>query len=179
METSMVIISITLIIICILPFLIINGKTKKRAQYLKTIFNNKIQEDKKVLGEYEIHNQFAIGIDSNQGQICFLFKNDECELFKKVKLNDISSCEVLKESKQITNGKSSYELIQRVKLIFYNSYHIAIDHFELYNDENSLQVDGEIALAYSWQQKIEHILTERKANNTRTEVVIESNNIFV
>ncbi|KEZ94550.1 hypothetical protein IL45_01305 [Nonlabens ulvanivorans] len=178
METSKVIISITLIIICVLPFLIINGKAKKRAQLIKSTLETKIQKDNKILGDYEVHNSFAIGIDSNNSLIYFYIKKSEMEQFKKIKLTQISTCQVVKVTKRITNGKSNYELIERVKLVFYNSKNSEEEQFELYNDEDNSQLDGEIALAHSWKQKLDEILHTSDTRPT-TMTTLESNNIFV
>ncbi|GAK90705.1 hypothetical protein JCM19297_2021 [Nonlabens ulvanivorans] len=178
MEKSMLIITITLIILCVLPFLIINGKAKKRANLLKTILETKLQNDSRVLADYEIHNSFALGLDSNYNYLYFYTNNDDTEIVKIVKLNQISTCQVVKDSKRIINGKSSYELIERVRLVFCTSHHIIIDYFELYNDEVSSQLDGEIALAHNWKQKLDELLHTSDTRST-TMTTLESNNIFV
>lgn len=170
METGMIVISTLLIALCALPFVLISGSTKKREKQLIKNLETKVSNNNGILTDYAINYDFALGIDSAAKQIYYYKKSQETEYFKKVNLNEIKSCEVVKDKKRIKNGKSNYELIQRIALVFTSKQGHVVEQFELYDYDNSSQLNGEIALADSWKQKISDLLAE---NNT----IIETHKI--
>lgn len=170
METGTIIISTILIVICILPFILISRSTRKKEKQLKKLLESSVSKNNGKLTDYVINNNFALGLDSNAKQIYYYKKTQETEYFQKVNLNEIKSCEVKKNTKRIKEGKSNYELIQRVSLMFTNAEGTIVEQFELYDDDGNSQLNGEIALADNWKQKVGDLLSQ---NNT----ILEANKI--
>lgn len=160
MEMGTIVISTILIVICMLPFVLISGSAKKRKNQLKKALDTSISRNNGTLTDYEIHYNFAIGLDNKNKQIYYYRKTPEIEYHQEVNLKEIISCEVKKDSKRIKNGKSNYELIQRIALVFTSKHGTIIEQFEFFNEDVSTQLNGEIALAATWSQKVSHLLSE-------------------
>ena len=74
METGMIVISTILIVICILPFVLIIGSSKKREKQLKNALDTSISKNNGTLTDYVINNNFVLGLDGNANQIYYYNK---------------------------------------------------------------------------------------------------------
>lgn len=164
METGMIVITTILLSICTLPFIFIIGSKLKRENRLKNGLNAAIAEDNGSLSDYTINNNFILGLDSKAKQF-YCYKNTkEAESLQKINLHNIKSCEVIKESKRVKNGKSSYDLILKVALEFTSKTDSAKEEFLLYDDDESAQLNGEQLLAATWKNKVMDLLAEDATN---------------
>ena len=163
----MIVITTILIVICTLPIILISRSTRKKEKQLKKSLETSVSKNNGKLTDYVINNNFALGLDSNANQIYYYKKTQETEYFQKANLNEIKSCEVKKNTKRIKEGKSNYELIQRISLIFTASEDTIVEQFELYDYDENSQLNGEIALADNWKQKVSDLLSQ---NTTILEV---------
>ncbi len=157
MDTGMIMVIAILLIVCITPFVIISSTTKKREKHLKETLQQHIAKNRATLVDYAVHNDFALGLDSLNKIYCY-HKTKDKELFQQIDLNDIKSCEVKKNTNRIKNDSSSYEVVQRVALVFTPRQGSKIEEFELYNEDISSQLNGEIALATTWKKKVSNLL---------------------
>ncbi|WP_438711505.1 hypothetical protein ACSTS3_01960 [Aquimarina muelleri] len=164
METGMIVILIILIVICTLPFILINGSTKKKEKQLKKALEISITEDNGILTDYVINYNFALGLDSNAKQIYYYKKTLEAEYLQKINLKNIATCEIKKDTKQIRNGKLNYERIQSIALVFTFKKNNLIDQFKVYDYDDSPQLSGELALADTWKKKVIDLLTKDSTN---------------
>ncbi|WP_142784047.1 hypothetical protein [Changchengzhania lutea] len=164
METGMIVITTTLIVICILPFILLYGSTKKKIKQLKKALENGISRHNGTLTDYVINNDFAIGLDSAAKQIYYYKKTPEGGYLQKVDLNKIKSCEVKKETRRLRNSKSNHETIQRIALEFTSIANNVIEQFEFYDYNDSSQPNGELAQADSWMKKVNDLLTKDSTN---------------
>lgn len=157
MDTGMIILTSLLIAVCIIPFVLIGNGTKKREKQLTDTLKDQVFKNRSTLTDYVIHNNYALGIDS-LNHLYYYHKTNEKEQLQEVKINEIKSCEVKKDTTRVKNEKSSYELVQRVALVFTSINGSKIEPIELYNEDESTQLNGEIALANTWKQKVNEIL---------------------
>ncbi|GEQ85808.1 hypothetical protein ULMS_13160 [Patiriisocius marinistellae] len=163
METGMIVIFIILLLVCTLPFILITRNTKKREKQLKAALIAKISKNNGALLEFEINNNAIIGLD-NKNQLYYYSNTQEQEHLQSINLNDVKSCKVVKDTKRVKSGKSEYELAQRIALIFSFQRDGITEKFEIYNNDDSSQLDGEIALAEKWEQKVTALLSKKRTS---------------
>ncbi|MGJ8666616.1 MAG: hypothetical protein ACSHW7_09640 [Patiriisocius sp.] len=167
METGMIVIAIILVLVCTMPFILIKSNTKKRERQLKKALVNAISKDNGTLSDYVINYNSAIGIDSSNNQIYYYSKAEDSERLQKVNLNDVKFCDVEKVTKRIKSGKSEYESIQRIALVFTSQNNAILDSFEFYNNDDGSLLTEEIALAETWKKKVnEYLQNHRTTSNT-------------
>jgi hypothetical protein len=159
METGMIVTTTILIVICTLPFILIIGSTKKKEKQLKNALKAGIAQNNGTLTECSINNNFALGLDSKSKQIYYYKKTPELEFLQKIDLTTVKTCEITKDTKLIRNGKSNYEEIHKVALLFTSTKGKVAEQFELFNYDDSSQLSGELALAEAWKKKVNDLLT--------------------
>ena len=164
METGMIVITTILIVICTLPFILLNGSSKKKTKQLKKALEIGVSQNNGTLTDYVIINDFAIGLDSVAKQIYYYKKTPEAVCLQTVDLNKIKTCEVKKETKRLRNKKSNYETIQRIALEFTSIKNNGIEEFEFYDYDDSSQPNGELVLADSWRKKVNDLLNKDSMN---------------
>lgn len=173
MGTGMIVTTTILIVICTLPFILIIGSTKKKEKQLKKALEAAISKNNGTLTDCSINNNFALGLDSSAKQVYYYKKTPETEFLQKIDLNTVKTCEITKETKRIRNGKSNYEEIQRVALLFTSKKDKLVEQFELFNYNDSSQLNGELALADTWKKKVIDLLNtnleEHKIQETNVE----------
>ncbi|MEO9952193.1 MAG: hypothetical protein ABJF08_00320 [Nonlabens sp.] len=157
MNSGMIITIVILLTVCITPFVLINSRTKQKEKHLKKTLQQHILKNRATLVDYVIHNDFALGLDS-LNKIYRYQKTNDKELLQEIDLNYIKSCEVKKDTNRIKNDSSSYEVVQRIALVFTTKNGSKVEQFELYNENKSSQLNGEIALAATWKQKASNLL---------------------
>jgi hypothetical protein len=158
METGMIVTTTILIVICTVPFILIIGSTKKKEKQIKNALKAGVAKNNGTLTDCSININFALGLDSKAKQIYYYKKTPEVEFLQKINLNTVKTCEITKDTKRIRNGKSNYEKICRVALLFTSKKGQVIEQFELFNYDDSSQLSGELALADTWKKKVIDLL---------------------
>jgi len=158
METNLgnTIIGILSVLICVGPFLgIYLVKVSKRNKIMRSL-QESMRHLNVTMGEHEFCGDFLLGMDKNKKYILF-YKNvlNSDPIVKIVDLSTIFSCKVLKETKTIKTTRESMEYIERVDLSFI-SRDKKETRLELFSEERSTQLNGELQCAEKWEQ----VLTE-------------------
>ncbi|EDM43773.1 hypothetical protein SCB49_09285 [unidentified eubacterium SCB49] len=165
MGTGMIIIAAILFAIILVPIVLLIQSTKNKSRILlrgleAATFNNS------VITEHTEERNFAIGLDA-QNNIFYFFKTfNNKETTQVAELSKMKSCNLVKKTKQIKTDKGSYEIVESIALRFMpikGSYVLTI---ELYNDNENLQLNGELVVAETYVKKIKEIL--KKPNAVKT-----------
>lgn len=167
METGMIFTTTILITLCMLPFILIYGSTKQKEKQLKNKLLDAITKENGILTDFAINTDFAIGLDRNAERIYFYKATSEKDCIQILNLNKVSACEIKKETKRIRNGKSYYEIIQNIALVFIAANQKVVSEFELYDYDKNSQLNGEIALADIWKKKVIDLLTSSNEISNR------------
>ena len=158
METGMIVTTTILIALCASPFFLIGYSTKKRENQLKKELKSIIAPLNGAISEFDIINDFIIGLDSTSHKIYFYKKAESDPFFQEINLNNVRSCEIEKSTNRIKKGKSFSNEIQNIALLFTLKNKDSLDRIELYDYNKSTQINGEIALADKWNKKINFFL---------------------
>ncbi|MFT5437548.1 MAG: hypothetical protein ACI840_002202 [Ulvibacter sp.] len=173
METGMIVTTTILIVICTVPFILIIGSTKKKEKQIKNALKAGVAKNNGTLTDCSININFALGLDSKAKQIYYYKKTPEVEFLQKINLNTVKTCEITKDTKRIRNGKSNYEKICRVALLFTSKKGQVIEQFELFNYDDSSQLSGELALADTWKKKVIDLLATNLEEHKIQEAPLE------
>jgi hypothetical protein len=173
METGMIVTTTILIVICTVPFILIIGSTKKKEKQIKNALKAGVAKNNGTLTDCSININFALGLDSKAKQIYYYKKTPEVEFLQKINLNTVKTCEITKDTKRIRNGKSNYEKICRVALLFTSKKGQVIEQFELFNYDDSSQLSGELALADTWKKKVIDLLATNLEEHKIQEAPVE------
>ncbi|WP_194852303.1 hypothetical protein [Nonlabens antarcticus] len=162
MDTGMIAITVTLIAIVSTPFiLMLTGSSKRKSQLIKGLETLASQKNG-TLSKKEIFLNFALGLDENAQQIYFFRKTDASEVAKTVDLHTVKSCSISKQSTMVKMEKGMNESIEKVSLLFEFKNNESPERFVLFNEEESLQLNGEIGIAQEWKTFVTSLLLDEK-----------------
>jgi len=166
MDLGTIIIGAIILAICILPFVIMHyNKTKKRNKTLQSL-DQMAKQHNGTISAYEFCSDFVIGIDETNGYVFFLKQKNEGTVTQVVDLIEIQACRADKGSRSIKSKEDYQVLTKRVELCF-----IPLEkgkpetRFELYDDEVSIMLSGELQLVDAWSKRINDLLKNKKRFN--------------
>lgn len=153
MDINMIAIGAILIAVVTIPFLYMANGAKKQKQLLSNSLQQLANANSCVLTKHNIYNSMAIGIDENKGLVFFYKKLNDKEESKIIDLSQTHKCIVVKKTKRINKS----EIIDSISLLFHQNDGNDLQ-FEFYNDDESLQLNGELAAAESWKKEVDNNL---------------------
>lgn len=160
METGMIVISAVLFAIIAIPTLLIIMNAKKQTRTLFNGLNTLVRAKGGIMSQHIEQNNFALGIDGINKKLFFFKKMEDREVSKIIDLTTGTSCEVVKKSRCIKDKKRSHEVIELIALSFSNAF--INEEIELYNENDSLQVKGELAIAEEWKKIINNTISHKE-----------------
>ncbi len=163
MDLASSIIGAIILAICIAPFIIMSTNRKKRERKaLKTLQKIAQQHDCEITN-YEIGDDFVIGIDEPKRIVFFNKKLKETVFEQHIKLADVQACKIKNISRTVSNQNGNYNVVEELDLCF-----VPIEKgkkevlLEFYNAENSTQLSGELQAIEKWQSIINACMGNKK-----------------
>lgn len=150
-------------IICALPFVMVNNSKKKREKiFLQSLLEIAAQNNCQIY-QHEILGNFAIGIDETKNFVFFYSQIKDKENKQYVDMSETQSCKVINTSRTFKNKDGNQKVIERLALSFVptakNKPEIIIEFF---NADVSLRLNGELQLIEKWSNLINDRLKNRK-----------------
>jgi hypothetical protein len=163
MEPGMIATAAVLTSIVVMPFILMMTSSQKHKNQLKNGLKQLAATQNASLNISTVYLNFAIGIDETARQIYFFKKTDSSEICKVIDLNQVSTCGISNQSKSIKIEKRTQEIIEKVALVFEFKDATAPEYFELFDDNESLQLNGELAIAQEWKTTVSTLLANETA----------------
>lgn len=155
MNTGVTITTITLTLLIILPLAYMQLQKKKSNNKILNILKDLAQQKNSNITTHEVSGAFAIGIDQNNKQLFFYREKEHETITQNIDLNTIENCTILNSR---TANRSS-QVIDRVGLIFTSDTSKQNNStIELYNHNESYQLNGELDFVNKWSKTIQDIL---------------------
>jgi len=154
MELSSTIIGITVLVIAIAPFIILQRSAKKRKLEIQRQFV-RLAESKGVVPDLvDFWNDRAIGLDSVSKRVLF---TENLSLLN-TKLIDLKQVKNI-EREVIYKKVGTQKVVDRVRLAFYiKSEREKTVNFEFYNQDIELGMNGEIPLMDKWYKYLQDVI---------------------
>jgi hypothetical protein len=156
MNTNTIISLAILIAVSIFLFVLMNLlKSKKEKRKLKLI-EDEAEKQNCLISKSEFCANLLIGIDETSNFLFFINKNRGKSQF--VNLNDMRNCTLINKSRTLSNGGSSYKVIDKLGLNFVPKFGDNSEFFlEFYNSEyDSLNLSGELQLVEKWAEIVQN-----------------------
>lgn len=159
MDISSIITTAIFIAVCIIPFVLMGQKNKKRKKgELQSLINIANQQNC-TISKSEILNDYVIGMDEAKKQVFFFKKQKDNVIEEYINLAEIKISKVKNTGRAITYNNSNQSIIEKLELVFIpldkNRKEIA---WEFFNTDNSSQLSGELQSAEEWSNRINESL---------------------
>ena len=156
MDLGTVITSCILLAVCTLPFVLMNRKKQKRIKELVSNFSDIIKSKGLEVGQYDVCGDIVIGMDSNSAHVFYYKKHKETASNMEIEMNSIANCNVSKIYSDGSNVAHDNTSIDKITLLFaLKSSASKEKSIVLFDDDDNLQLDGELQLAEKWSKLIQ------------------------
>jgi len=149
--------------ICIFPFVVMYYNRVKREKKIIQALQKSAQLNNCTISQHEFCGDFLIAMDESKGFVFFYKERKEASAIQSVDLAEVQSCKVVKQSRGANNSAANPAVVERLSLDFVSGAKGNVEtRFELYNEEDYLQLRGELQLAEKWAAKITGRLKRKK-----------------
>jgi hypothetical protein len=158
---TILLIGTTVLIICVLPFLITHNKKKKKEKEIKEVISRLAAKSNSKVDEYDWWNKTIIGIDNLNRKLLFIKKIEDKELQYAIDLSDIHMGRVINSHRSVING--NYNVIQKLQLgLISKNKDKPETLLEFYNaDYDSLTIREELQLVEKWSKIVNSIVGKK------------------
>jgi hypothetical protein len=160
MDTGFAVMGITLLLLCVMPFIIIRKNRQKRDKKYKGTISSLAEESNNEIDLYDGWRSTIIGLDRFNRKLFFLRKAGDKDIRVVVDLSDIQFSKVL--NTRWSARHESQSMTQKLELAL-----TRVDrnkppiHLEFYNaDYDSLTLMDELLLAEKWSALINSIISK-------------------
>jgi hypothetical protein len=144
METGKLIASLLMMACFIVPFTIMGIRKKRNKKQIVNSLSDYAKQNLCKIDEYEVCEEYVIGIDKGLHFLFFLQKGEEENQFYKINLNEIKSAKKL-----ITRDSSGR--INRLAIAFYPlKKNVETLELEFYNSEQKFEINNELQTLEKW-----------------------------
>ena len=153
MDTATTITAIIIILICIIPFILINRHSRNKEKPFLEALSGLAQKNNYTVSQHDIWSNTAIGIDEAANIVFFTKKVKDIQMGQQLALAEIKKCRVM-----ITNSIASNKEDSNFKEV--DTLCLAFTHKEKSNEEIVLEfynadinrsgLTGELQLAERW-----------------------------
>lgn len=148
METGKLIASLLMMACFIVPFTIMGIRKKRNKKQIVNTLSDFAKQNLCIINEYEVFEDFVIGIDKNVHVLFFMQKDKVENRFQKINLNEIKS------SKKLIS-RNKYGLINRLAIAFYPlAKNEETLELEFYNAEQKFEINNEFQITEKWSKII-------------------------
>lgn len=138
---------VIIVIICILPFIFMNGSRKKERKKIVENLKALAKENHCEIAEFDSDSNFAIGWDTPKTFVFFYKKVGNREFKQAVNLKSIQVCKYHKISRNDVINKLELELIPKSKIE-------TAKKLEFFDVDIDMQLSGQLQTIEKWDQQI-------------------------
>lgn len=160
MDLGSLIIGAIIVLLCILPFILIQIRNNKRDKKKLLDLSNSAKEHNCKITKHEFCGNYLIGIDEVNNFV-FFHKIIKDQLIKQfVNLSSIEKSEIVKSTRTYIEKDGKAHVIEKLELAFIpNKKDNEVLLMEFYNENVSFQLNGELQSIERWSHLInEHVL---------------------
>lgn len=155
MELGSALVGAIAIIICVLPFALMNRSKKQRRQSFLDAIHALANQNKCEIHKSDVFSYFAIGVDENKGVVFFYKKSSDKEITETVHLSDIRLCKIIKSNSSLNKNGQRVNIIEKQSLtLAFKEANKADISLEFFNSDDSVQLCGEIQACEKWMELI-------------------------
>lgn len=160
MDLGSLIIGAMILLLCILPFILLQIRNKKRENKKLLDLSNSAKEHNCKITQHEFCGHYLIGIDEVNNFVFFhkIIKDQPIKQF--VNLSTIEKSEIVTSTRTYTEKDGTAHVIEKLELAFVpNKKDTEVPPMEFYNEDVSFQLNGELQSIERWSLLInKHLL---------------------
>lgn len=152
MDFGTTIVGVIVLLICIIPFVVLNKNNRNRKKLVADRLSQLAERSNCSISQYDIWNNSAVGIDDTTHQAFFTRKINDSETAHQINLLEVQKCRVMNTGKAVNRAEGNQKVIEKLELVLtYRDKDKRETVLEFYNrDFDSLTLTGELQLTEKW-----------------------------
>ncbi|MBD0833657.1 hypothetical protein [Aestuariibaculum sediminum] len=159
MEIGTTITSITLVLICAMPFVLSSHGRRKREKQTLNNLKQFAYEHGHAIGNYDNCGNFIIAINFDFTMVFFQNLVNGTSEYHAIPLRDVKSCLVHKNYKTIGHGKHHQQRIDQLYLYFEMKTN-ETQKLLFFDINENVQLSGELLVIEKWRTRINEYITK-------------------
>ena len=163
MDLGTTITAVGLLLIVIIPFIIMSVNNNKKVKNIQQELFDIAEQNNSKITRHNSWDNFLIGIDDTTSKLFFIRKINNNQTAKEVDLAEIQKCQVLNNSRTVSNKEGKVKVTDQVVLLltYYDKSKKEIA-LEFYNvDHDGFMLKGEVQLAEKWSKIINEAISAK------------------
>ncbi|GAB3654763.1 hypothetical protein GCM10028791_25610 [Echinicola sediminis] len=158
MELETTVIGLVGLVLCILPFVLLQRSRKKKEKELHKGLNAIASSVDSELGTKDFGFEFAIGVSTNKNHILYYKKTKEEEVEEIIPIQTVENCSVNAIKRIISSKEREETIIDKLELEFLLKKKSKIS-LVFYNRKEGTQLNGELALIKKWESLVHQCIS--------------------
>ena len=152
MDLGATIVGMTIILMCIIPFVLISRNNRKQEQKLLEELVSDAEKHHCNISRHDFRRNSVIGIDDNARMAFFAGKVKNEQVRQHIRLAEIQKCRVINSGRIVHHSGSNHKVIEKIEMAFtFQNKNQPEALLEFYNrDYDSPTLTGELQLAEKW-----------------------------
>jgi len=149
-----------MILICAIPFILINRSRKRKKRKLLLLVNQLADKSNSTISKFEIWQNSIIGLDPKNNLLFFgkILKDGITEQFQ-IDLNRIKSCALKSNYRIVNSHEMNQKIIDKIEMSFVSDDLKKPAHKITFFDSNdNFQLSGEVQMSQKWERLISNQL---------------------
>lgn len=144
-----------LVAVCATPVVYFVASQKNQKKQLIQALKQLAAQHGCTIGHYELCAQLIIGIDGSAQRLFLIIKKDQQLIPHSLPLNAVAAVTL----ETVYGKNTALKVVEQLGLRFLpKKGHVSDLYWELYNSDDSFQLNGELQLAHSWIERIHKAL---------------------
>lgn len=162
MNLGMIILGTIMVAICVLPFVAVSISRRNVKKGVEKSLRTLLSQNNASATKEEFIGNKALALDENQGMLFFIKNHSTSSESFVVKMNEMKSCKLDKESRTVASERGSYLLVESLVLRLTPALKGAKEvQIPIFKIEDDLHLNDELALAERWSAIIDEQLRLR------------------
>lgn len=166
MDVSTTLIGLSLLLFCVIIFIILGRNNQKKEKHLLQALKALAEKNNGQVTLFDIWNNSAIGIDDKTNIVFAIKSVNNAPISYQVPLAEIRNCMVLNTRSTKSSEDGNFRPIEKLQLAFTpldkNKADVVFDFYNATNDYSLL--NGELQLIEKWQKIANDKLTSLSSN---------------
>lgn len=153
MDSIVIIIGLVVVVLCALPIVLVTNSDGKMEKKMYQRLVKMVQSTHSTLSEYDFSNNFAIGLDTNKGQL-FWINQKKYDVFSTVYLlSELKKCSLFvveNTDHETVDAKHKKRIVNVAILLQFRKSNRPDEFLELFDEHDDLGMKNKKEVAERW-----------------------------
>ncbi|UCS91752.1 hypothetical protein KZP23_13480 [Echinicola marina] len=159
MDLSSTVMGLVGLVLCILPFVLLQRSRKKKENELKEGLEAIATQARSEVGAKDLGFEFAVGLSPNKDHLFYYKKTNEKVQEESIPIATVENCTMHTVNRFMNTKKGKESIIDKLELVFILKNGVK-SQLEFFNGEEKSQLNGELSLVKKWESMVHQLISK-------------------